>query len=549
MSSSSSSQTQVIRSKDVEYTRREIFRLASALGITIPAATALAASIGLRTGSSSVGAQEADRPSLVLAQGGALQYLDPNLNLSGVQLQVHKLTHNVLVDYDNDNQLIPSLAESWDIVDATTYVFHLRQGVKFHDGSELKASDVKFSLERCTVHGETMLVTTSSSCAAENHFSSIDVVDDYTVRLNLGAPFAPLLGQLSYSWRIVPEAVVTELGAEEFNANPIGTGPFRIVTWDRATGDVVLEAFDEYFEGPPALGQITIRAIPEDSTRVSALRSGEVDIITNVPAESIPLIEQDSDLRVESAEANRFLMLLMNDQIPPFDNKLVRQAVSHAIDWPTIVDTVLGGQATYMPIPITPFDFPYDELADLAESLAYPYDPDRSVELLSEAGYGDGFSVDLEGPTGRTPKDVEVLSAAAGYLQAVGINATPTPLEWGYYNTERFLGRQLAMGFGSMANPIRDFDWIFSVHLDPNRRSLFYSDPALTELGQAGIRETDPEARIAIYREAMTLLMEEAPFAFGYMLKNTYGVNNAVQWTARPGEEQVLLYEASKTDQ
>lgn len=513
----------------------------STSGASSPATQATAAATQQATAGS--GQSSGDQEPIVVAQAAQINYLDPNIQGTGVQTNLHNLTHDQLLAYDDSFNIIPHLAESWEIVDPTHYRFTIREGVKFHDGSELTAADVVFSLTRCYAAPDTMVRI--EFCFAETIFEEVTAPDATTVEMTLKAPFAPFLNQLTYEWFIVPEEVVRSEGADNYNQTAVGSGPYKIVEWVQDQY-VAMEAFDDYFLGAPNVKAITMRAIQEDATRIAALQRGEVDLITNVPPDSIELINSSEGARVETTQVDRIVFMIMNTKKAPFDNVLVRQAVNHAIDWDTIIETVMGGEAYRTPAPITQFDFPYSEMEDIVESMAYQYDPERAIQLLEEAGFPDGFDLNLEGPNGRWTKDAEALQAVAGYLNEVGIRTEATPQEWAYYYEQRFRTYEIAAGMFSFGNPIYDFDWLMAVYMDPDRSSQqFFIDPKLTDLAHRGVQTPDPDERVEIYREALTFIMEQAPWACGFGLVSGYGVSDRLQWKPRQGDEKIRLYTAS----
>jgi peptide/nickel transport system substrate-binding protein len=481
--------------------------------------------------------------TVVMAQGVDATFLDPHIDGSGAQLNIHKHTHDTLVYFDREHAIAPLLAESYEIPDPLTYQFKLKQGVKFHDGTEMTASDVVFNLLRCRDFPETQIEV--DICDTGLYVDTAEATDDYTVDVTLKMPDATFLARMA-SIYIVPETAVREMGPEAFNQKPIGTGAFQFVEWVKDQY-VKLEKFDDYFGGAPLFDELIIRPIPESSTRVSALRNGEVDIIYNVPPDSVQLIEDADGVHPDISESNRFIFIYLNTFEPPFDNVLVRKAVNYAVDWPTIIETVLNGQAYETPMPITPYDFPYEALKDIGEEKAYHYDPDRAKELLAEAGYPDGFDLELEGPDGRYLQDAEVLAAVGGFLDQVGIRTTINTQEWGIYYQERFYAGVVKAGLFGMGNTIYDIDWLMGNHFDPDRRSFYYNTPRLKELIDAGLATPVPEERIEIYREAMNIIMDDAPWIFGYGQMNIFGVSDRLDWTAPPGDEQIVLINTKVT--
>ena len=452
--------------------------------------------------------------------------LDPHIGSSSGAASIINHMFDKLVERSPvDMAPVPDLAKSWDIVDDTTYVFHLHEGVSFHNGEPLTASDVVFSFER-------LLLPEFNNIGkySEPLIESVEALDDYMVQFNLRAPYAPFLNRMP-TFYIVPEDYITEVGSEEFARQPIGSGPFRFVEWVR-DDHLSFEANEDYWRGAPQADSVTFRPIPEPSTRIAALLSGEVDIIEQVNFTDIPLIERSDGVRVEAVQDNRIYFYAINSSEPPFDDVRVRRALTHAIDWDTVL-SIYDGYASRVAVPATPNDFGYSSYIDDISHLIPGYDPELARELLAEAGYPDGFATTIETPLNRYPKDAELAQAVAAQLSEVGIDASVEASEWGIYYGEVWPGNIKGIGFFSMGNPLFDPDQIFTIHFDPEGSSRYYNDPALTELGNRGRITVDGDERAAIYGEFMTHVLTEVPYLFTHGVQQVYGVREGMNWTPR----------------
>lgn len=214
------------------------------------------------------GAEAGQKDTLIVAVPESPTYMDPMVQASIATFRVTTQMFDRLVMLDYDMNLVPGLAESWDVVDETTTVFHLRKGVKFHNGEEMTSEDVKYSLERCMANpgvNYNYLIIESITCD-----------DDYTVTIKTSEPFNALLPRLTLdAASIICKSADTS--PEEFNKNPVGAGPYKFVSWELG-GDVVLEAFEDYWGGAPAIKRIIFRTIPEALNRTIGLETGEVDL-------------------------------------------------------------------------------------------------------------------------------------------------------------------------------------------------------------------------------------------------------------------------------
>jgi peptide/nickel transport system substrate-binding protein len=328
------------------------------------------------------------------------------------------------------------------------------------------------------------------------------------------------------------------MGDKEFGTKAVCSGAYRLVEWvpnDR----VVLDAFDPFYRGAPKIKRVTFRTIPEPSTRVAALRAGEVDLIEAVPPDQMQTIAGSQNLEIAKAPSGRILFFYMKALQPqePLGNTKVRQALNHAIDWETISKTVYGGNARPAASPILPHVFGYKRV------IRYFYDPARAKRMLSEAGYPNGFSLLMESPGGRYFRDRELAQAVAGYLERVGIKVDIRTHEWGEY-LRRYRSAGVQLGLFGYLNIFRDFDDI-ALHFEPDRRGIYWNDARLTQLFREGRGTTNANRRKAIYSRATDLIMEEAPWLFGVEIDNIYGVNKRLSWKPQPGTDDVDLTRAT----
>ncbi len=348
--------------------------------------------------------------TLTYAAGTDPDNLDPaNTDTDPGETFGHMM-HSYLVKFDAKLNIHPDLATKWtQSKDGLTWTFELRKGVKFHDGTPFTAEAVKYNFDRFL--GPEKPIKTSLH---EPYIKSVDVVDEYTVRFNLKAPFAFLLNTLAHSASGMVSPTAHKKWGKDLTLHPTGTGPFKFVEWVR--GDrVVLERFDDYYEGKPRLEKIVVKTVREDSARVMGLESGDYDLIVRVPPEEVPRLLREGKLKVDVEQTNMTLLVGMNAAKKPFDDVRVRQALNYAIDRKSIVEKIYQGLATVVPTVVGPRETGYADLKP------YPYDPARAKKLLAEAGYPNGFKTTLWTPQGRYLKDYELAQAVQQQLQAVGV--------------------------------------------------------------------------------------------------------------------------------
>ncbi len=489
--------------------------------------------------------------TMVIGLSAEIMTLDPADYRDTTTETVIRNMFDGLVTRSSDGRVLLQLAESATLVDDTTWEFVLKKGVTFHNGEALTAEDVKFTFDRIISENgiDYPEPHTSPRKGLISPLESVEIVDDYTVRLHLSAPF-PVAMQMLVHQQIVPKDYFEQVGTEGFVKAPVGCGPFKFVEGS-LSDQIVMERFDDYYGGadelppvgPPLLDRVIFKILPEASTRVSALRAGEVNIIQAVPSHMIPVLATDPNVRVVSGPSTRPAWMEMNVNKPPFDDVNVRLAMNYAVDADIILEMVLGGLGTVIAGPLSP----YNNFADPTLE-PYGYDPDKALELLAEAGWtdsdGDGF-LDKGGESFAFVIDVRPTSksraeAVAGQLQELGIDATVRV--WGDYSVLKPMmldGERTAYvgDWGDSAfDPVGHFEakWHSRVEGTGNGRGNFsgYANPRVDELIEAGEIEPDVEKRHELYDEAQQLVYEEVPAVFLFLPDIVEACTVSVQnWT------------------
>lgn len=422
-----------------------------------------------------------------------------------------------------DLELEPMLATSWELVDDLTWEFKLRDDVYFHNGEHFAAEAVKFSLERARDLEESVDTT-----PYDIFYESSEIIDDYTIRIHTSEPAARMIHALSY-FDIVAPQYYTETTLEVAADNPVGSGPYKFVSWVR-DGPLVIEANEDYWGGAPFIKTITVRAVPEAGARIAELEAGTADLITNVPPDQTDLVETDIS-RLEAVEGLRRIFIFIHcEEGKPWADKRVRQAMNYAVDVNTIGETLFAGYAErYGSWIVPPNNNP-----DLNP---YPYDPDKARELLTAAGYPDGFDVVLNTPVGRYNKDKEASEAIGAYLTEVGIRAEVIPVDWSTYVQEMIIPKQdlqIGMiGLSSGANDLEDgqnlqYDW-------PLNMTIWYNERYEALYAEA-MKTLDDAKRQELMFEAQAIAYEECPWIWLWRQYDFYGVSKRLEWTARSDE-------------
>ena len=373
-------------------------------------------------------------PSLGQAQvsGGTVTYaagadpdsLDPANAESNPSEAVNRMMYENLVRFDVKLKIVPGLALKWEQAkDGLSWTFFLRKGVKFHDGTPFNAEAAKVFFER-------MIGPEKPSRAGlyTPFVKSVDVVDEYTVKVNMIAPFAFFLNNLAHSASGIISPAALKTYGKDISRRAVGTGPFKFVEW--VHGDhLTMVRNDDYWGGKPYLDQIIVKTVKEDSARVMMLQSGDAQLIVRIPSEDIPRLEKDSNLKLDSTETLRVLYLQFNVAKKPFTDLRIRQAIAHAIDKDSIVKNIYQGRALVAQNIVAPLTTGYIPIKGLS------YDPERAKKLLAEAGYPNGLKAKFWSPQGRYPKDFEMAQAIQQQLKKVGIDCTLDTMEWAAYLT------------------------------------------------------------------------------------------------------------------
>jgi len=449
--------------------------------------------------------------------------LDPSMNLSSIRAQVGMSIFDSLVGRDAEKRIVPALAESWKLLDDNTWQFRLRQGVVFHNGEPFNAEAVRFTVQRVLDPNQK-----SPNRANIAEIAKIEVVDDFTVKLITRQPYAALLNRL-IDFPILPPKYTAEQGDQGFAARPVGTGPFKFVELVR-DDRMVVEAFDRHWRGAPKIRRILFRPVPEPFTRSAALRSGELDLITNVPPNLARELEHVPGIQVRRVPSTWIIYLGLNAFKKPLADIRVRQALNYATDVDALTKNVLEGNGRPMPGPFTPLMFGYDPRVK-----GYAYDPARARRLLTEAGYPDGLEITLDSPDGRYQGDKEIAEALAGQWQKAGFKPKVQVAEWGAY-FKRYLGKQFPDAYLlGLGGPMQDADEVYNL-VSSKGRGLYYKNEKVDMLFDAGRSTMDPAKRRRIYSDLARAMVEDATWVFLLQQVDIYAMRARVEWTPRPDQ-------------
>lgn len=440
----------------------------------------------------------AARTDLVLGMVLEPPHLDPTAGAAAaIDEVVYTNVFQGLTKIGPNGEVEPELAESWTISDdGKVYTFKLHTGVKFHDGTDFNADDVKFSLDRA--------MAPDSVNAQKGLFAQIDkveVVDPATVKITLKQPQGAFLYNMGWGDAVM----VGEESAATNKEKPIGTGPFRFDNWARGSS-ITLTKSPDYWGDPVALDRAQFRFIPDAAAAVPALLSGDVQAFANAPVgDALEQVKADTRLKVVIGSTEGETILTMNNKKAPFDNKLVRQAVSYALNR----EEIIAGATNGLGVPIGSHFAPHNPAyVDLTGT--YPHDVEKAKELLKEAGLEGGINVTLKMPPPPYARlGGEIIAAE---LAQVGINVELIPVEWAQWLEQVFTNK--------------DYDLTIISHVEPNDIDIYsrpdyyigYNNPAFNKVIEELNVTSDEAKRKDLYGQAQKILADDAPVGFLFEL-------------------------------
>lgn len=435
-----------------------------------------------------------------------------------------------------DMKLVPGLATSWEELDEGKRIrFKLREGVTFHNGEPFNAAAVKFTFERLLGDEGAKGPQRSNYTAIEK----VEVIDDSTVDFHLSAPDPVLLTKLAgYGAMIVPPKYISEVGDEKFNLMPVGTGPFKVVSYEPKVG-LKMEAYDGFWGDTAKLSELQFRFITEPATAVAELQAGRVDLVIppTIPVSMIATIEGDPKLDLVTTPGPTVYALRYNTRDGITADERVRKALIMAVDRDTIVKEILGGQAEVIASFQGKLSFGYDPALQ-----PLPYDPEGAKKLLEEAGVKPGTALQID-IRGNDATFGEVTQAIAAYLSMVGINATIKP-----YETNTLLndiipqGKTGALFQQSWGGWTLDYDnTAYSMYHTGEKWNPYDSDPEMDALLESQRHLTDRAKREEILKEISVYAFDHALEMPLYNLSAIYGVNTRVKDFVAPPDSRLRL--------
>lgn len=472
-------------------------------------------------------ATEVKGGTLAIALAGSPTSLDVGVTASDIDFRVARNIFDSLLAELPDHSFKPWLAASWEVsADQKTYTFKLRKDIKFHDGTPFNASAVKVNFDRSADPA-------SNSVYAKQllgPYESSEVIDEYTVKIQFKEPFTPFLSNVAKAALGIQSPQSFAQYGDKVGQHPVGTGPFKFVSWS-PNSEIVLEQNADYnwaspaaaHTGPAYLDKLVLKLITEEATRVNSLQSGQVQVAESIPAQNIVALKNDSNYKIQQAllPGENFALTFNNEKAPWSEVKL-RQAVQSAVDVDAIVSSLYLGTYPRAWSALSPSTLGYD--ASLENS--YKVDLNRANQLLDDAGWKlgqDGFrqkdgqvlALDYTDLTGNREKREDIIKIVQQQLKAIGVKVNITITAVGPYvdalksSNYDMVGLSFAGGDPDVLRTLYSkANWSTQDYASSNQ-ARFY-DPNIEQLLKDGYQEADREQRVAIYKKIQQYLIQNA---------------------------------------
>jgi len=479
----------------------------------------------LLVGCSNSAQNDGKNKDLTVAVASNPSTLDPHDTQDAVAYGIQNPMYEGLIAFDQDNKLVPVLAESLPELskDALSLTFKLKQGIKFQDGTDFNADAVKANIDR--LKNPNNKLKRASLFVAVDH---VEVIDPYTVKIVLSKPFAAIVQTFAHpAAAMISPKVIAEVGGD-ISRHPAGTGPYEFVEWKDGQY-IAMKKFDGYWnkDNMPALNKITFKFVTEAGSRVAMLKTGEAQYVYPLPPEQVENIKTDKNLTVEesSSVGERFIAFNMTKK--PFTDKKVRQALNYAIDKDTLINVVLKGFGTPAESAIAP------KVWGFQKQQMYPYDIEKAKQLLTEAGYPEGFETTFW--CSNSTETLRLAEFIQQQWQAVGVKINLQTFEsaaWIKQVSVKPEESQMQVTTTSWSPSTGEADWgirpLMSKDMFPTAgfNFGFYSNEQVEKDLIVGVQSGDDAERLQAYADAQKRIVEDAPWVFLYVNKNVAAKRN-----------------------
>lgn len=477
------------------------------------------------SGSNAAGTTPAPAASTAIKEGGTLNIalsadapkLDPSLSSSVYDRYVFQSLFDKLFDIDKAGKIVPVLVKEYNVsADGKVYTFKLREGVKFHDGTDFNAEAVKFNFAR-------NMEAASPRKGELGAVKEVTVVDPLTVKIELSQAFAPFLSVLTdrAGMMVSPDAV--KKSGAEFANQPVGTGPFTFKERVKGTTITLVKNPNYWQKGLPHLDQVVYKIITDGNVAAMNMKSGQVDMTDwRFPTKEIANFSKDPNYTIVNEAGQGYVGFYVNVTKPPFDNKYLRQALDVLIDRDSLVKIVKDGAGTSAHQPFPPANFAYNK-----NDVAPKPDVAKAKELLAKGGKPDGFSFTYK--TGTTPDNQRIGEMLQNMFKQAGINMTIEKIEFGTLLDQAKKTNFEAVALGWSGRPDPDQNIYDDVVIGGSMNYGGYSNPQVDKLMKDARLELDPAKRTAIYTDAMKIVNDELPYIYFYHENNVLGLTKKVK--------------------
>lgn len=454
--------------------------------------------------------------------------LDPHKQWDPSSYYVYRNIFDNLITRNTKGDIVPQVAVSWKYVSPTVIDFKIRTNIKFHDGTQLMSEDVVYSVKRIIDPA-----LKSPQAGQFNTITAAEVVNKETVRLTTKVPYPVLLAQL-VKLSIVPKNYVTKVGDDGFNSQPVGSGPYKFVEWQKGV-KVALVANGDYWQGQPPFPKVEFLAIPEKSTRIATLQTKKTDLIIGLDEDLAMQLQNDAAIKILSTSTERVAYFRINTLAGPTSDLRVRKAIAYAIDRDLLVNGLKAGFAKKVNVMVADNSFGYDP-----SFKSYEFNPDKAKALLKEAGLG---TAEIELLTAPAVFDQRVVEAIQQMLKNVGINAKIVAMDMA-----TFLKRMQSSpqdkdmtSFGRWSCACQDADGILYSMLHSSSIWSNFNNKELDQSLDSARSNIDPQERMKFYGVAHRIIENELPLLPLYQDSIIYAGAKQLHWTPTANESMFIM--------
>lgn len=472
--------------------------------------------VSVLSGCGKAGSGQSKKDTIVVATSSEPKSLDAHGPNDSDSTLLHHQIYDTLVKQKEDNTIAPGLAEKWEYKDDTTLTLHIRKGVKFHNGEALDASDIIYTIKRA--HGSSF----SNWIVSDVDLEKTKAIDENTVEIKLLKPSGAFLSQLCFLY-VVDEKTVTEAG-ESYEEKPVGTGPFKFVQWHR--GDrIEFETNKEYWGTVPEFDKLTMRFIAESSSRAMEIESGGVDAALRIAANDIEGLEADKNVTMIRSLGYGNTFVGFNCAKEPFNNKLLRQAISYALDKEAIVQAVYNGIGSVAEGPLSPSIWGYNP-----NLKGYKQNIEKAKELLAKAGYPNGLEITLT--ISDSQERVDIAEMIQNQLKQINVTVNVESMENATY-LDKIINGEFQMYILGWSTNTGDADYGLYEPFYTGRpawsNTARYSNKEVDKLLDLGRASTEEKVRLDAYYKAQELIVDDAPWVFLYNKEETAAINSNLE--------------------